>query len=261
MVLGSKGFAAALTAMGLLALPAGAASVNLTVDSFGQGETAAARAAYDAYSAGAHMRKAEDFEGFSAWNGAQGTENAVQTGAGTIQGISAEPGSGYTAINGGHGLQVRDATLKGMEDFPSVWGRQNLDTGGKNWLDSNDLTQMVWKVGDVGKFDRLSFFLTDVGDIEGTNFTVQVAGNGIAKSIAHIAPQENGAINLVKILLDGFVDSATVTLTSNHNDGFGIDDLTVAKVSPVPLPMPGLLLLAGIGSFALIRGRRIAVQA
>lgn len=245
----------------LAALPVGAASVNLAIDSFAQGETAAARAAYDAYSAGAHMRMAEDFEGFDAWNGVQGTENAVPTGAGTIRGISPEPGSGATAINGGRGLQVRDAKLPGMQDFPTVWGRQNLDTGGKNWLDSNDLTQMVWKVGNIGKFDRLSFFLTDVGDITGTDFTVQVAGDGIARQIAHLAPQENGAINLVRILLDGFVDGATVTLTSSHNDGFGIDDLTVAQVAPIPLPLPGLLLLAGLGGLAAVRGQRVARRA
>lgn len=258
-------FYRSLSFAGLLvgaALPAGAASVSIGVDAFTLDQTAEAQSAYEAHVAGAAWRKAEDFESMPSWNGVDGTDNAVVTKAGTIKGVSEEPGSGHTAINGGAGLEVRDTKLKGMADFTPVWGRQNLSEGGKNWLDSNDLTKMVWTIGadtKLGKFDRLSYFLTDVGDIAGTDFSVTVSGKGIQTATQHITAQANGEVNLVRILLDDFVTEATVTMTSQRNDGFGIDDLTIAQVAPIPLPLPGLLLMAGLGGLAFVaRGRKAA---
>lgn len=244
------------------ALPSAAATVSIAYDSFDLGAPDAARAAYEAHVAGAAWRKAEDFESFPSWDGRNGTENSVATAAGTIAGVSPRPGSGRTAINGGEGLEVRDTALHSAADFTAKWGRQNMSAGGKNWLDSNDLKQMVWTIdadSGFGKFDRLSYFLTDVGDIRGTDFTVTVSAGG-TEATTHITRQANGTINLVRILLDGFVDKATVTMTSNVNDGFGIDDLTVAQVAPIPLPATGLLLCAGIGGL-IAAGRMRATRA
>ena len=84
------------------------------------------------------------------------------------------------------------------------WGRQNATAGGSNWLDSNDLERMVWEAGgpDLGRFDALTFILTDVGDIRGTDFSIMAEAPGMEAARVHIAPQVNGAINLVRVLFD-----------------------------------------------------------
>ena len=41
-------------------------------------------------------------------------------------------------------------------------------------------------------------------------------------------------------------------MASNHNDGFGIDELTVAQIAPIPLPASGLLALTGLAGLAMI---------
>ena len=95
---------------------------------------------------GAGRQTIEDFESFASWDGARGTANDLQTKAGTLRGVGAQYGSGATAIAGGMGVEVRDTLAPGTQNFTTVWGRQNLSVGGKNWLDSNDLNNMVWTI-------------------------------------------------------------------------------------------------------------------
>ncbi|MCC0065430.1 MAG: VPLPA-CTERM sorting domain-containing protein [Rhodovulum sp.] len=121
---------------------------------------------------------------------------------------------------------------------------------------------MVWTIDastGFGRFDSLAFMLGDVGDIKGTHFSIKVEAAGYSTTLASIPRQPNGNINFVRILFDDFVHGAKVTLTSNLNDGFGIDDVTVARVAPVPLPGAGLLLMGGLAGFGVFRRRRAAV--
>lgn len=254
-------FGAAILLVGL-AHGASAASVNISVDSFGISNLAGAQAAYASYKSTTHHSVVEDFESFQAWSVAPGATNPVQTKAGTFHAESALPGGpGGSSVNGGNNLEIRANDGVGNSPDGTLWGRQNLTLGGMNWLDSNDLTAMVWTIGSdtkVGKFDSLAFVLGDVGDISGTNFTIKVEAAGYATKVASIARQPNGTMNLVQILFDDFVKGAKVTLTSNRNDGFGIDNVTVARVAPVPLPGAGLLLLGGLASLGAFRRRRAA---
>ena len=228
-------------------------AASVQVETFAMGQTDAARAAYAAATTAALVHVTEDFEGFAAWNGTTGTANPVATRVGSVRGESPLPGSGGSAVNGGAGLEVRADLAPGVPgSYTALSGRSNTSPGGRNWLDSNDLKRMIWDAdGGPGTrtFDSLIFLLTDVGDIRGTDFAIAVEGGGETASL-HVAPQANGTINLVRILFDRAVGAATVTLTSARNDGFGIDDLTVARVTPVPLPPVALLLfgaIAGLG--------------
>jgi len=60
----------------------------------------------------------------------------------------------------------------------------------------------------------------------------------------------------VRILFEETVTAATLRLVSAHNDGFGIDDVGVARMAAAPLPPAALMLLAGIGGLAAVRRRR-----
>jgi hypothetical protein len=226
--------------MALAAVPAGAVTVQ--VDTFS--DAASASSARDAFLSGATGIVSDGFEAHASWNGTTGAATPLTSAVGLFRGEGAVPGSGKSSVDGGTSGQIR-------ADVP-LFGRRNLSAGGANWLDSNDLESMVWEVGGAGTFDSLSFFLTDVGDIAGTDFNFTVAAAGSAPVNTHIARQSNGTINFVRILFDAPIDTATVTFISRHNDGFGLDDATVATV---PLPAGGLLLLGGLAGFAALRRR------
>lgn len=244
----------------LSATSAAAVSVTIETTRYAASDLAAARAAHAAHLAGAADYVVEDFESFPAWGGEAGTPNLASGGAGDLIGAGAEPGSGRTAVDGGTGVEVRSDTHPSVPgSYTALSGRFNTSLGGANWLDSNDLEEIVWNVnggGALGPFDSLVFFLTDVGDIKGTDFRIEVTGAGIDPAVHHIARQANGTLNLVRILFEETVTAATLRLVSAHNDGFGIDDVGVARMAAAPLPPAALMLLAGIGGLAAVRRRR-----
>lgn len=247
-------FAHALGAMALcLATTASAATVSIGVDAFDSTQVGAARAAYDAHAAGMGMRVVEDFESFEAWNGTTQTRDPANTRVGSFQGAG-RPGSGGAHVGDGTGSEIRTAM--------PYYARSNLTVGGQNWLDSNDLEYLVWDIAPdmPARFNSLAFFLTDVSDVPGTNFTFTLEAEGIDATTMHIAPQANGGINFVRILFDQAVANATLTFDTKHNDGFGLDEATIGGIAPVPLPPAALLLVAGLGGLGLI-GRRRAGKA
>ena len=228
----------------LAAVPAKAVTVQ--VDTFNIGAVADARGARDAFLNGAASVVSEGFEAFSAWDGTSGTPTPINTAVGLFRSDAPPPGSGGSSVGGGTTGEIRG-------DGP-IFGRQNLTDGGLNWLDSNDLETLIWEVGGAGTFDSLSFFLTDVGDIPGTDFNFSVTA-GLDTVTTHIPRQSNGTINFVSILFDAPISTATLTFNTSHNDGFGLDDATAATVAPIPLPAGGLLLLGGLAGFAALRRR------
>jgi hypothetical protein len=109
---------------------------------------------------------------------------------------------------------------------------------------------MTWDVTGLGPFNMLSFYVTDATDVGGL-FSIRV-GDTLFENLSGGQRLANGNIQLVTVLLDEKVSALTLQLMHNRtNDGFGVDGLTMANISPVPLPpaaalmVPGLLLLAG----------------
>ena len=244
------------TALALSAAAVQAATVRIETSNHAMSDMDAARAAWE--SAAGPGALVEDFEGFAPWNGVTGAPTSLGTAVGTIRGESSRPGSGDSAVAGGLRPEIRALSDPGAHGPNTRWGRQNATAGGSNWLDSNDLERMVWEAGgpDLGRFDALTFLLTDVGDIRSTDFSIMAEAPGMEAARVHIAPQANGAINLVRVLFDRAVTRATVTLVSARNDGFGIDDLAVSRVAAVPLPPAAALLLGGLAALGAMRRRR-----
>jgi len=205
----------------------------------------------------------EDFENLGPGGGTS-VEGVVSspfsTAVGTFEEIGGV-GTGGTVRQLGLGQSSQLALRDG-----SVYGRQNTWPEGGDWfLDSNDTWGFTWNVtsADVGdEFDSLMFSLTDGSDAgaflritldDGTVWEQREAGQGRLG---------NGNIAFFVVNFDEAVSSASITVgnfssaggdTYRRNDGVGIDAAMVGVV-PVPASLP--ILLAGLGAFGVLRGRR-----
>jgi hypothetical protein len=203
--------------------------------------------------AGTRVRGRESFQGYAAWNGRSGTSDPQNTKVGSFSAFGAG-GSGHSVVGDGSKLQVRDDPIM-------PWGRYGTSAGaalGGNWLDSNDNYGMRWKIGGIGSFNSLAFFVLDAADVGG-KFSIKVGGKLFSDIAGADSRLKNGNIHLVRIMLSEAVDRLTVELMHDRpNDGFGVDGATVG-LAPVPLPPAALLLATGLaGLVALGRRRRAA---
>lgn len=225
----------AATALVMSGLAASAATM-INVQTF-------STAAYDAYVANRDVLASEDFEGFDA----EVEGNLPVTGVGSFTQLGTNVGSGGSVVGSGEELAVRD----GLGNI-SGFGRTNTTVGGKNWLDSNDTDGIVWNatIGG-GLFDEVAFALSDAADL---GATLSVIANG--DTLTTLIGQGNGTVNWVVVSFMDSVGSANITLSNNMtNDGFGIDDATIASV---PLPAGILLLGTALGGLGIARRRKNA---
>lgn len=250
-----------------LALPGAgqAASVSITVQQFGKGLIADAKAAQSLFLGSNGILATEDFEGFSATPIQSGgtpavnpTVNPVATAVGSFTSRGDGSSCGASCVTPSADLEVRSA------DFPNtIYGRYNTTDGGQNFLGSNDTEGMTWGISGLGAFKMISFLLTDVDDVGLPGFGISVAGDatGATATPYFAGKQSNGKITLVTMSFDDYVSNLTVSLFSDAGDGFGFDDAVLAGTrapSPVPLPAAGLLLLGGLGGLAALRRRKTA---
>ena len=168
-------------------------------------------------------------------------------------------GSGGTvrnlAGNTGTELALRDGNTYGRRDT----------VGGRWYLDSNDTYGIGWQVGSTSMFDTVMFVLSDGSD---TGAFLRISADGTDYEQRTNGRLRNGNAQLVTITFDQRVNSALIELANynadgtalRRNDGFSIDGVQVG-IAPVPLPSAGLLLAAGLGGLAMVRGRRGRAQA
>jgi hypothetical protein len=233
-------------------------------------------AAQTAWEASFTSSTTEDFEGFDLMSGGFIYGDTISTAVGSFAATGAA-GEGACATLG-------NCTDIGVfnEGFSPYLGRYDTSDGDGDddenhtgqWLDSNDVSQITWTIGLAGgaSFNSFGFMLTDPADNE-ADFTVSLENGSILDTLYF--EQTDGLLVYVTGFLSQEVTSATLTLTSstsgtsdpNSNDGFGIDDFIVGKISDPPeidgtvvtVPTPSVLalLVAGFFSIGLVRRRRL----
>jgi len=198
----------------------------------------------------------EDFEGLGIANGAGQVGPSLATAVGTFSSAGGQGTGGTVAgLAGNTGTQLALRT-------GDVFGRTNqVPTNGRWYLDSNDTFGMIWNVNVGGAFDMVAFALSDASD---QGAYLRIVTDGITREVRTGAALANGNDRLVVISFTQAVTAATVSLvnytafgggTMRLNDGFSVDGMQV-RLSPVPLPAAGVLLVAGLGALGAMRARR-----
>ncbi|MEM8837046.1 MAG: VPLPA-CTERM sorting domain-containing protein [Pseudomonadota bacterium] len=195
----------------------------------------------------------EDFESFSEGN-VGGVGSPFATSVGTFETLGGT-GSGGTVTgelfggvaNDGTQLAIRDGNVFGRTSTTAALTGNSADD---TFLDSND-TLGISFIADLGglQFDRILLTLTDAADT-GASVTVTAGGDSVIFDDLSNANQQT-------LLIDfgGLVSSAQIDFTNSKvNDGFSLDDISVAAV---PLPAAGWMLLAGLAGLFAMRRRRL----
>jgi hypothetical protein len=142
----------------------------------------------------------------------------------------------------GSGTHKNEFTVLNSSDTP-FQGRYNTTPGGKNWLDSNDITKLQLTTS----LDTVYFFISDADDTGGT-LTLQTADGTSATFPTNTG---NGSLFFVAITsIDpiGYIR----WLDSSRADGYGLDDfgtVTYPRPSPSPVPEPASWVIAGVALF------------
>lgn len=124
------------------------------------------------------------------------------------------------------------------------------------WLDSNDVQQMTWDLASVDdKFDSLGFYMVDAND-NGASLILRF-DDGTTESVAINTGLSNGQVAYVRLFSDVSINLATILFDNNGdttkrtNDGFSIDNITVATV-----PQPATIALLGLGLLGFAARKR-----
>lgn len=174
----------------------------------------------------------ETLTGFE--NNTSGSYTSLATPAGTF---SVMPGSKPST---GTGTHKNDFTILNSSNTP-FQGRYNTTPGGKNWLDSNDITALQLTTS----LDTIYFFITDVDDAGG-KLTIQTADG--TTSSAFTSPV-NGDLYFVAITAPDPIGDIR-WLNTSQADGYGLDDFGTVKCA-APVPEPSSWILLGVAMFLL----------
>jgi hypothetical protein len=178
------------------------------------------------------------------------TENFDSFTAGTQQGtFSTSVGDFTMAVAGANGLCTGSyGTFGGCENGLVILDSNTTPFNGRfatspdNWLDSFDAREVHFD--PIAGVNSIGMFISDPNDAGGRfQFTLS-SGDLVDGDLGRLLG--NSAISNGRLYYVTFTSSHDITrlsiITHNSDDGFGIDDVTVARV-----PEPGTLALLGLG--------------
>lgn len=190
----------------------------------------------------------EDFEGFVSGTQDSPFDTAVGRFEMIVPGVGGLCESGRNTVGDcTDGVAILDA---GNSPYG---GRFNTTAGGSQWLDSFDAQE--FRFTPNANINAIGFFITDPND-SGGRFDFSLASGVESMSFEDIfgSALSNGRVYYLTFTSSEDITGLTI-FSNNRDDGFGIDDVTVARVAE-----PGSLTLLGIGLLGagLARRRRIA---
>lgn len=209
-----------------------------------------AQAAEAAFLAGSYSYVTENFDGLG---GTQVIGSDQQSSWENSAGSFSTAAGDFTVTTGAvqTGDDVDLGALKIESNKTGEFGRDILKADGDLWLDSNDVEQVTWTFGNVNStFDSLGFYIVDAND-RGAHLKLSYI-DGSTDVIAINSPLSNGNIAYVSLVADATLASASMVFNNNgRNDGWGIDNVTVAKV-----PEPATFAMLGLGLLGLVASRK-----
>ena len=183
------------------------------------------------FSSGATAQTLTSFE-----DDTKGPWTSLSTAVGTFSVVVGSQGST------GAGTGKNEFTVLNKSDTP-FQGRYNTTPGGKNWLDSNDITKLQLTTS----LDTIYFFISDAGDTGGT-LTLQTADGSTATFPTNTANGNLFFVAITSVDPIGYIR----WLNNSRADGYGLDDfgtVTLPPPSTSPVPEPASWVIAAVGLF------------
>lgn len=129
------------------------------------------------------------------------------------------------------------------------------------WIDSQDIDELIWRVSSPTAFSSVSFALTDAHDQFNSHFTMSYMDEGVWEPVWGIPSKlPNGNLFWLNVDFGEAVTTAQFLFSTKVGagyDGYGISRVELMP-APVPLPASAALLLAGVGGLAAFKRRRKA---